>query len=503
MKKYQYETESRFEKILELNPDIDAAELWVAYHGANRNGSIIPKEAFIDAYKTAAYKPIVAHYLADEDDFGGHDYSDDDNERQGWVTEPLGVVPENSGYRFETLEDEGGVHEYFVIPVYLWKRQRSYQCLKEKGFAKHSMEIEVLEDRDENGSYYIESFRFLAFCLLGEDVEPCFEGSVLKFFDKDKATEEFSKFIELVNEIANQPRNGDDIEIKQKEEEPKVNREEFISMYGLAPEAVNLNEEISDDEFKANVFNLIGNISEELREKVSEEKISSEWGEVNRYCFYDYDLEAREVYVFDRTDWKMYGFEFTFNGDNIQINTESKKKKKIAIVDFDEGTEDNSVAFSFANDIAKETESAITAKYEAEKAESDKAHSDEIVQITSEKDTVISELTTQNEELKQDVATLQAYKDDIEAKFELDEKNSVFEKWEELLSGNEEYTGLREHIGEFTADEIEIKCKCIYADKTAKFTVKKPKSVRISAPSPKIDDGYGGILTANGARNIN
>ena len=199
----------------------------------------------------------------------------------------------------------------------------------------------------------------------------------------------------------------------------------------------------------------------------------------------------------------MYGFEFTFNGDNIQINTESKKKKKIAIVDFDEGTEDNSVAFSFANDIAKEIESAITAKFEAEKAESDKAHSDEVAQIASEKDTVISELTTQNEELKQDVATLQAYKDDIEAKFELDEKNSVCEKWEELLSGNEEYIGLREHIGEFTADEIEIKCKCIYADKTAKFTVKKPKAVRISAPSPKIDDGYGGILTANGARNIN
>lgn len=503
MERYQYETESRFEKILELNPDIDAAELWVAYHGKNRNGSVIPKEAFVRAYETLAYKPIVAHYVPDIDDFGGHDYSDEDDERQGWLTEPLGVVPENSGYRFETVEDEGGVHEYFVIPVYLWKRQRSYKCLKEKGFSKHSMEIEVLEGRDEDDLYYIDSFRFLAFCLLGEDVEPCFEGSIIKCFDKDKASEEFSKFIELVNEITNQPRNEDDIENKQKEEETKMNREEFISVYGLAPESVNLNEEISDDEFKSKVFDLIGNISEELREKISEEKIETEWGEVNRYCFYDYDLEAREVYVFDRTDWKMYGFSFTFNGDNIEISKESKKKKKVAIIDFDEGVEDNSAAFSFAEEIAKETESALNSRYESEKNELEKAHSEEIAQINANKDAVINSLNGENDELKQTISELQTYKDDIEKKFELDEKNGVFEKWEELLNGNDEFAALRERINDYSAEDIDVRCKCIYADKTAKFTVKKPKSVRISAPSPKSDDGYGGLLTANGARNIN
>ena len=61
----------RFQKIQEINPSFDLAKIAVAYHGKNRNHSIIKKEVFEAAKESLFNIPVVGRFTGD--DFGGHD----------------------------------------------------------------------------------------------------------------------------------------------------------------------------------------------------------------------------------------------------------------------------------------------------------------------------------------------------------------------------------------------------------------------------------------------
>lgn len=76
----------------------------------------------------------------------------------------------------------------------------------------------------------------------------------------------------------------------------------------------------------------------ELCEALCAEKYTDPvFGEVIRYWYLDHDTEAREVYVCDMSDGHTYGLTYSYNGDHVVVDFESKKRKKIVYVDFDEG----------------------------------------------------------------------------------------------------------------------------------------------------------------------
>jgi hypothetical protein len=121
---------------------------------------------------------------------------------------------------------------------------------------------------------------------------------------------------------------------------------ELLKKYEITAESLNFEiDSLSLDELETKIkefkeqaeFALNGLLIEELRDKLGAEKIEEEWGSYTRYSFVDFDSEKSQIYAFDRTDWKLYGFSFSKSGDSVTIDFATKKRCKFEIVDFVEG----------------------------------------------------------------------------------------------------------------------------------------------------------------------
>ena len=195
---------SRLEEIAELNSSFATGRLRVCYHGKNRNGSYISKEVLEAAIPTMFNCPIVAHYYRDEDSIGSHDLeliAKDGGLKLVAATQPVGVVPENDVYFWETVEeDDGSEHEYLVMPIILWKRQEDFEHIAKEGSIAESMECTFDEEhKDKDGTVVVDKMTMQAFCLL-ESAEPCYESAAIDVFDKNNFKEQFSLMAEAWKE---------------------------------------------------------------------------------------------------------------------------------------------------------------------------------------------------------------------------------------------------------------------------------------------------------------
>ena len=182
-----------FININSVSPLISKCEVKVLYLGQNRNRSFISKEVAQEMAQTLPGTPIVGYYSEKEEDFRDHGDQmviDGDGLKFNCLTKPYGFVPIDTKVWFKEFEDtdEFGnktVREYLMCEGYLWTEQ--YQEAKkviEEG-RPHSMELD--EDTlkgywstDSNRGldfFIINDAIFSKLCILGEDVEPCFEGS--------------------------------------------------------------------------------------------------------------------------------------------------------------------------------------------------------------------------------------------------------------------------------------------------------------------------------------
>ncbi|MBO5970243.1 MAG: hypothetical protein J6S14_17320 [Clostridia bacterium] len=527
--------EYTLDDIVDMNDDLARGTLRVAYTGGNRNGSDIPQLAFEKAVPTLAYKPVVAHLIEEKKDFGGHDgeveETEDGDIKYVNITEPVGVVPERTPWKFEVVTEESGVHNYFTIDVVLWKRQKSFDVIQKKKFTKHSMEIEVLDGYSDSDGYHINDFKFLAFCLLGDDVEPCFEGSRLELFTVDKVKAEFDLFMEALRDYnetqlplaVEEPTGNDgDIENQRKEESGKLNKIEEFTKIGFDPESLGLDlEAMSEEDVTAKVFELTSNLMEQIRECMAEQTFDTEWGKIQRYWMVDTNLEAKELYCYDEQDGKLYGFSYSMSGDAVSVDWDSKKRMKFAIVEFVDGEEAPAVAFAADAIAARET--VITAKYEGlegQLASAQEAKEELEGKLTAaneardtfeaEKNTAetrIGELTGEIETLRSTVAELEAFKSNIEAEEIIAAKNELFSKWETLLGGTEGYVALKADMEQFGLEELETKLKCLFADTKANFEFKpaqKPSArlpVGTAKENPDAAD-YGGLYEKYGVKPV-
>lgn len=196
---------SRLEEISELNSSFATGRLRVCYHGKNRNGSYISKEVLEAAIPTMFNCPIVAHYYRDEDSIGSHDLeliAKNGELKLVAATQPVGVVPENDVYFWETVEEEDGTeHEYLVMPIILWKRQEAFEHIAKEGNVSESMECVFDEEhKEKDGTVVVDKMTMQAFCLL-ESAEPCYESAAIDIFDKNNFKEQFSLMAEAWKEV--------------------------------------------------------------------------------------------------------------------------------------------------------------------------------------------------------------------------------------------------------------------------------------------------------------
>lgn len=178
---------------LDVNPLMSSCEIKVLYIGENRNHSYITKEVASDMAKTLRGAPIVGYYKEEKEDFADHGERvifDDEGIKFECLTKPYGFVAPDAKVwfqKFEDTDDFGNVitREYLMTTGYLWTEQ--YKECKEALQEGRPQSMELDEDsldghwstNNKTGMdfFIINDAIFSKLCILGDDVEPCFEGA--------------------------------------------------------------------------------------------------------------------------------------------------------------------------------------------------------------------------------------------------------------------------------------------------------------------------------------
>lgn len=178
---------------LDVNPLMSECEIKVLYVGANRNRSFISKEVATKIGETLRGAPIVGYYKKPKEDFADHGEKliiDDEGIHFECQTVPYGFVSPDAKVWFQDFEDHDNmgnsvVHTYLMTTGYLWTSQFPESSLPVNQGRPQSMELfEASVDGQWEYNYDKEMDFFIIndaivskLCILGDDVEPCFEGA--------------------------------------------------------------------------------------------------------------------------------------------------------------------------------------------------------------------------------------------------------------------------------------------------------------------------------------
>ena len=178
---------------LDINPLMSKCEIKVLYVGANRNHTFITEEVAAEIGKTLRGAPIVGYYRDSKEDFTDHGEKiiiDDEGIKFECQTVPYGFVAPDAKVWFQNFEDNDGmgntvVHKYLMTTGYLWTDQFPESSLPVEEGRPQSMEFQKesvqghWETNYDNGMdfFIINDAIIQKICILGDDVEPCFEGA--------------------------------------------------------------------------------------------------------------------------------------------------------------------------------------------------------------------------------------------------------------------------------------------------------------------------------------
>lgn len=192
---------------LDINPLMSKCEIKVLYVGQNRNRSFITKEVATEMSKTLRGAPIVGWYKEEKNDFVDHGDRitwDGDGIQFECMTRPYGFVSPDAEVWFQKFEDTDDfgnkvIREYLMTTGFLWTGQYEEAKLAVEGNGRpHSMELdnETLDGKWSQDLktglefFIINDAIFSKLCILGENIEPCFEGSSIT---KPEVSKTFSK----------------------------------------------------------------------------------------------------------------------------------------------------------------------------------------------------------------------------------------------------------------------------------------------------------------------
>lgn len=168
-----------------LSPTLSKSRLRIFYRGLNRNRTFISDDFARQLIESLPYVPIKGIFDGENLDYGDHGEKNSDGRIYG-------IVPENPNFAWEKHVDADGVErEYACADVYLYTAL--YPEANLISGKSQSMEIhrKGLEGEwkiwSEDGQPYFEFQKghLLGLQVLGDEVEPCFEGSAFFSLYKD------------------------------------------------------------------------------------------------------------------------------------------------------------------------------------------------------------------------------------------------------------------------------------------------------------------------------
>lgn len=419
----------------------------IFYKGENRNGTYISEEFATKLISTLPYTPVKGIY-----DSLNEDYTDHGEERN--LGRIYGIVPENPNFTWENHLDEDGVErEYACVDVLLFTAL--YEEAEEIIGKAQSMELYSPSIKGDwkiiNGKRLFEFTDgcFLGLQILGEDVEPCFEGAA--FFTLYNSLKDMVEKIESYAINFQKKEEGGQIEM------PKINfklsdRQKYEALWALLNP--NYNEE--------------GN-----------------WECVYSVCdVYD---EYAIAYNYETGDYERVYYTKDDSTDSLEINA----KKKCYIVDV---TEEEKVALDTLQKLNGGTYEKVDETFKkVQTLEEEKGTFDTkleelngtISTLTTEKENVAGELSTATEKistLEEELETLKEYKLNIENQ----EKEAIISKYSEQLA-EEVLNQYKEKISEYTALDLEKDLAYELVSSNPTVFTKNPQFI------PKDNEPQGGI----------
>lgn len=188
----------------EISPLISKCQVKVCYVGQtpNRNGTVITKEIATEMGKKLPGSPVVGFFNKALEDFEAHNKEISlrgNGIEISETTKPYGFVPTDAKVWFQKFDDEGVEHEYLVTECYIWTTAYpESQRILEHG-NNQSMELNAetqkgfwAKNNNSNNRFFIYNEALIEkLCILGESVEPCFEGAQFKTEFSLESMEEF------------------------------------------------------------------------------------------------------------------------------------------------------------------------------------------------------------------------------------------------------------------------------------------------------------------------
>ena len=414
------------------NETISKGRCRIFYKGGNRNGTYITDEFAEKLLSTISYAPVKGIY--DNDNEG--DYTDHGIARsQGRI---YGIVPENPNITWEEhVDDDGVTRTYACVDVLIFTGL--YTEANAIVGKSQSMEIYPPSIKGNwkiiNGKkwFVFESGHFLGLQVLGDSVEPCFEGAAFFALYQD-----LKKMVDQIEKYNLNAHNGGKKMLNYK----LSDNAKFNALWSLLN--VNYSEannwlieydicEIYDE------YAVVRNYSEGCFERVyytkNDETDSVELGD--RVRCYIMDVSEAEKTALDALH--------AMNNNTYEKVDENYQAAKDA-------------AETANTNLATKTEeyNTLNSTYETEKSNFETKIgelNESIATLTTERDDAVSQLTEAQgsiNTLTEENATLSSFKAEIEKQ----QKQAVISKYTDLLD-DETLESYSAKIDEYTAKDLD------------------------------------------------
>lgn len=506
----------------------------VMHTGANLNKTSFTKDTINKAVPSIANMPIlgyVVNELDDEEkDFKGHEHElriTDTDIKYLYAGQAYGVIPESCNPRWIIKDDGTGTErEYLRVDGLIWTKFGDPVDIFTRDVTKnHSVELTdmICGVKGDDGITPVSSFKFDGCCILSTTdpkIQPAMTGScVTANFSVDDITSQIRERLyeyqslqqnySAQNENPSDEEKGDTTPMNENKkntvvEENSVQEPEVVETPAADPTVTENTAPVKDDtpaeensapaaeptedgdnshveentavveeptnaqEFSLTTEQLMG----EIRTALEAYKIPSDWDPdymITRYWMND--VQGDEVIVMDCSTYKLMGIPFSMNGDNVVLDMENMKRKKVTFEDWDEG----------------EVLSGVTAAFTELNTK--------IVELSKEFQTATNEIN----EMKPKLEAYQQAEAEAAAAAEKAKRDELFSIMDEKLGANAEYTALKENT-EITYAELETKCYALVGRQSAEFsyvpTTNNHGTVRFGVGGTQngSDAEYGGLM---------
>ena len=382
----------------------------IFYKGLNRNGTYITEEFAEKLISTIAYAPIKGIYdEEDEEDDENSDFKDHGEKRSDGKA--YGVVPADYNFKWEEhLDDDGIKRTYACVDVLLWTA--IYEEAREIPGKSQSMELYAPSIKGKwiliegKRVYQYEDGCFLGLQVLGDKVEPCFEGAAF-YTLKDMINELYTLYSNFLNDENNRKGGKKMVNFK-----------------------------LSDKRKHCMLFDILN------KEYYTEE---NEWAIRYTICevYDDYAL----CYDYQEETYLRAYYTKNDSDDTITIDN----TVKAFIIDVTEGEYNALNALRSQVNTFEQIDEKFAAGVEAQNNLEQK--DEEIATYTTqiqEKDNQINDLNEKVDQLTNENTALSAYKLDIEKK----EKQSIIDKYNDVID-DEIIATYTAKIDELSSEELD------------------------------------------------